>query len=213
VRVIHTGLPPIEVDRAAGRALLAPPGSALAGPVIGLVGSFHPVKGHMAFLDGFGLVRRVIPEASAVFVGGVDPSVPEQEGRVRARVAELGLEPYVRFLGHRDDALDLIAGLDVVVIPSQAGTEGLPLVSLEAQSIGTPVVAHAVGGLPEALGPCGVLVPPGDARALAGGLVQVIGDARARERLVGCARRRIRARFSRAGMVAGMKACYVDAAA
>jgi glycosyltransferase involved in cell wall biosynthesis len=213
VRVIHTGLPSIEVDRVGGRAKLAPHGSAPAGPIVGLVGSFHPVKGHMDFLDAFRSVRQAVPEARAVFVGGVDPSVPEQEGRVRARVAELGLEPFVSFLGHRDDAIDLIAGLDVVVIPSQAGTEGLPLVSLEAQSVGTPVVAHAVGGLPEALGACGPLVPPGDVRALAGGILQVIGDVHLRERLVACGQRRMRERFSRAGMVDRMMACYVDAAA
>ena len=86
---------------------------------------------------------------------------------VRAEHARLGLGDRFALLGHRDDAIRLLAGADLFVLAS--GHEGLPVAVMEALALGVPVVATRVGGLPEVVtdGVDGLLVPPGDPAALA----------------------------------------------
>ena len=214
IHVVYTGISVIGSDRRVGRmrltGLLHSPGS---GPIIALVGSFHPVKGHMDLLSALPRVLDRVPDLRVVFIGGSDPSVPAHQARVRRWISLLGLDRTVTLLGHRDDAIELVSGCDAIVIPSKPGTEGLPLVALESEAVGTPVVAHAVGGLPEALGRCGVLVPPGETRALADALVRVLTDARLRDELAQCGQDRVDAEFSLARMIDAMKERYYRASA
>jgi glycosyltransferase involved in cell wall biosynthesis len=79
-------------------------------------------------------------------------------------------------------------------------------------AVGTPVVGYAHGGLPEMLGQCGLLVPPGDRGALRDAILDVLGDEAERNRLAECGRRRMEERFSLVGMVEAMKARYLEAA-
>jgi glycosyltransferase involved in cell wall biosynthesis len=104
---------------------------------------------------------------------------------------ELALERRVHFLGHRTDVASLLAASDVLVLPSLR--EGLPLAVLEAASLGIPVVASAVGGVPSVVeeGVTGLLVPPQDPGALVRALAELRADldgfswaARARARHV-----------------------------
>lgn len=97
-------------------------------------------------------------------------------GELRARHKALGLGESFRFLGHRTDILELMAAADVVVLPSHQ--DGLPVVVMEATSIGTPIVATAQGGLPQAIedGVNGLLVPPGDPDALVDALARLAAD-------------------------------------
>ncbi|MGB7052268.1 MAG: glycosyltransferase, partial [Acidimicrobiales bacterium] len=97
-------------------------------------------------------------------------------GELRARHEAMGLGESFRFLGHRTDILELMAAADVVVLPSHQ--DGLPVVVMEATSIGTPIVATAQGGLPEVIedGVNGLLVPPGDAGALVDALARLAAD-------------------------------------
>ena len=66
------------------------------------------------------------------------------------------------------------------------GREGFPYVGLEAMAVGTPVVGYAHGGLPEMLGECGLLVPPGDRAALRHAILDVLENEAERDRLAGC---------------------------
>ena len=123
----------------------------------------------------------------------------------------------MRFLGYRDDAPELIAGADLVLIPSRPdatglGREGFSYVGLEALTAGTPVVGYAQGGLPEVVGDCGVLVQPGNRVALAEAVATLIDDPDLRDRLGRRGRERVRERFSLERTVEAMKARYVDAA-
>jgi glycosyltransferase involved in cell wall biosynthesis len=83
-------------------------------------------------------------------------------GPIEERIASEGLP--VRLLGHRSDVADLLAAADVVVLPSR--WEARALVAQEALRAGTPLVATAVGGVPELVGEAAILVPYGDAAAL-----------------------------------------------
>jgi glycosyltransferase involved in cell wall biosynthesis len=120
---------------------------------------------------------------------------PLREALAR-QIEAAGLVGRFVLAGFRDDLDGYIPWLDVMAIPSY--TEGLPNVALEACAAGLPVVATAVGGTPEVIedGENGYLVPPGDARALAGCLLAVLeSDDRGRE-MGECGRRRVLEEFT-----------------
>ena len=107
------------------------------------------------------------------------------ERMLQALVVSLGLESRVTFLGHLSSASlrAEVVGAAALVVPSRV--ENYPLVPLEAMAAGVPVVATAVGGVPELVddGHSGLLVPPDDVDALAGALARVLRDDALRERL------------------------------
>lgn len=102
---------------------------------------------------------------------------------LRARHDALALGARFRFLGHRRDALDLLAAADIFVLPSRQ--EGLPVVLMEATSIGAPIVATDVGGVPQVVesGTSGLIVPPGDPEALVDALGRLAADPQWRAEL------------------------------
>ena len=77
-------------------------------------------------------------------------------------------------------------------VPAERGnTESFSLVALEAMLVGTPVVGYAEGGIPEVVGPCGLLVPTGDRHALRNALLRALRDDQLRSRLARCGRERL----------------------
>ncbi len=125
-----------------------------------MVGRVTAVKGMDLALAA--LANESLPPDLDLVVAGEGPLLP----RLRRRVAALGLEGRVAFLGFRHDVHDLVAHADLLLMPSRH--EGLPYALLEAMALETPVVASRVGGLAEVLrdGRTGLLVPPGDVPAL-----------------------------------------------
>lgn len=104
---------------------------------------------------------------------------------LRRRCAELGVDEYVELLGYvpvDGGLLDLYRGSHVFLHVSL--TEGVPQVLLEAFASGVPVVATAVGGVPEAVGSAALLIPPDDAGAAVAALERIAADAELRARLV-----------------------------
>jgi glycosyltransferase involved in cell wall biosynthesis len=106
-----------------------------------------------------------------------------ERAALEARAEALGVASRVSFLGRRDDKADLLAGCDLLALPSRA--EGLGVAALEAMACGRAVLASRVGGLAEAVvhERTGLLVPPGDVDALAAALTRLVGDAALRARL------------------------------
>jgi glycosyltransferase involved in cell wall biosynthesis len=132
-------------------------------PVVGLVANVRGSKGHNVFLDAARAVLAVAPDTRFLIVGdGVG------FGEVKARVQQMGLESRVHLTGFRRDVPEVMAALDVLVLPSTR-SEATSQVIPQALAVGTPVVGSNVGGIPELVrdGETGHLVPPGDSGALA----------------------------------------------
>jgi glycosyltransferase involved in cell wall biosynthesis len=141
-------------------------------PLVGLVANIRGSKGHDVFLEAAGAVLAREPAARFLIVGdgiGFDD--------VRRRVGALGLDAAVRMMGFRRDVPEVMAALDVLVLPSirsEAASQVIP----QALAVGTPVVATDVGGNGELVrdGDTGRLVQPGDAPALAGAILDCLAD-------------------------------------
>lgn len=218
VRVVPNALPRSEVDRPAARTgLLESLGLTEPAVVVGLSGRLYRMKGQHELVEIVPAVLEQVPGLHVAFLGGVDESVPEYAAALRRRVTQLALDDTVTFLGHRDDAAELTAGLDALVIPSvpaeRGNREAFSLVALEAMAAGTPVVGYAEGGLPEVLGSCALLVPTGDRAALHDALVRVLQDDELGRRLAACGRKRVADRYTLEAMLESLQDCYREAAA
>ncbi len=164
VRVVPNGadLPDEAAEAPVAKAWRERFGASLIRPLWVVAGRLEEQKGHAVLLDALAEVRkRGLDFTLAVAGEGSLKTTLEQ------RAEQLGIGPRVRFLGALDDVGPLLAAADAVVLPSH--WEGLPLVLLEAMVRSRPIVATAVGGVPEVIedGTHGALVAPGDALALA----------------------------------------------
>jgi glycosyltransferase involved in cell wall biosynthesis len=167
LRVIRNAFrPPRSISRRDARELL---GLEPDGVVIGWVGRFTTVKGPDLLIEAL----AGVPETGwrAVMVGdGPD------RGPCERRAREAGFpDARLRFAGARPDAGRLMKAFDLLVLSSRS--EGVPMVLLEAVDAGTPIVAHAVGGIPEVLpASCGWLVAPEEPGGLARGIAAALAD-------------------------------------
>ncbi len=145
------------------------------------VGRLSHEKGHADLIKAFAIIRKSAPSAALrLVVVGDGPERPQIEGLCRS----LGLEETVILAGQQDDVNPYYALADVFVLPSHS--EGSPNVLLEAMAAGVPVVATAVGGIPEIVTNQqeGLLVPKCDITAMASAVVQLLHDPVLCERLV-----------------------------
>jgi glycosyltransferase involved in cell wall biosynthesis len=127
---------------------------------------------------------------------------------LRARVERLGLSSRVHFLGARRDLGNLLAAIDLFVMPSL--WEGLPLSMVLAMGAGLPVVATRVAGIPEVVqdGATGMLVPPADVDAIGSALATLVSDSSLRRRLGEAAAAFVRPRFGVDRYVASVTGVY-----
>lgn len=167
VSFVPNGLPPAApvsaLEREQARARLGVPPDRFC---VAVIGRLSPEKGHRVLFEAL----RGRP--ATLLIAG--------DGPLREELARAAAGLDARFLGYLEDAREVFAAADVVALPSI--TEGLPLVALEALSLGRCVVASAVGELPQLLADgAGLLVPPGDSAALSEALARVeTGEVRAR---------------------------------
>ena len=141
--------------------------------------------GHVDIADR---VLRDEPSAIHVIVGD-GPMRAEIHNAIRVR----GLEGRVLSVGRRSDIADLLTASDVLVFASRSdGMEGMPASVIEAGMLGVPTAAYAIVGVPEVVidGTTGLLVPPGDRRALARRVLELIRDEEARRSMGERARER-----------------------
>ncbi|HET9515573.1 MAG TPA: glycosyltransferase [Gemmatimonadales bacterium] len=180
--------PAIEVERTAETrpADWKPFGLAEPGSVAVAVAALTPEKGIDVLIEAATRLHRARPELHWVIAGGG----PERR-TLEARTMALNAGSYVHFLGQLRDPLPVIAAATVFVLPSRE--EGFGSIILDALALGIPVIATAVGGIPEALGGGGgILVPPGDAPALARVVESIESDPARRMQLSQEARRAVK---------------------
>ena len=184
---------------AANRARLG-----ISGPIIGMVGALIPGKGQRFLVQALQIVRETVSDARLVLVGdGSD------RANLETLAADLGVRDAVIFTGmYTDDMLALNTSFDVVAFSSLR--EGLPYAILEGMAAGRPIVATRVGGIPEQIedGLSGLLVPPGDAVAMARGLVALLTDPERAAALGRAARARVEKEFSLERMIAAFQLLY-----
>lgn len=154
-------------------------------PAIGVVAQLVPLKGHRYLLEAIPTVLQYFPEVQFLFFGK-----GALEGELHAEIVRRGLADNVRLAGFRDDLERVLPCLEMVVHP--ATMEGLGVSLLQAAACGVPIVASAVGGIPEIVrdGVNGCLVPPRDPRALAQAILSLL-DAPPRAREMGMSGRMI----------------------
>jgi glycosyltransferase involved in cell wall biosynthesis len=215
VQVIRTGIPRARLDLDAARAKVVElAGPAHAGPIISLVGQLIPGKGHAELLEVLPELLRRLPSTRILFIGGsAGKRFDGYVAGLRTRIEELGVGGVVHLVGHRDDALTLIAGSDIIVMPSLASqdgaeTEGFPLIALEALSVGTPLVAYEVGGVLELAGDCALLVKAGDRGQLLEAIHRVAADGATRKSLSTCGPRRVAEQFTMDRMIEALQSAY-----
>jgi glycosyltransferase involved in cell wall biosynthesis len=146
--------------------------------IIGCVARLSPEKGHTVLLRAFRKVISRHPVARLVLIGD-----GEERERLQHLADDLRIGHFVRFLGLRADVPEVLAACDLFTLPSIQ--EGFPMVILEALAAGKAVIASEVGAIPDVIrhGATGMLVPPGDADALADALCVLIEDEGPRQRL------------------------------
>ena len=156
-------------------------------PVIVAVGRLAEPKDPVTLVRALTAVRS----AFTAQVVGDGPERPAVEAEIRAA----GLLEQVELMGERRDVPQLLEDADVFVLSSRS--EGAPLSVLEAMAAGLPVVASAVGGVPEIVddGATGLLVPPGDTTALTAAIERLLADASLRARMGAAGWQRVRERF------------------
>jgi glycosyltransferase involved in cell wall biosynthesis len=153
------------------------------------VARFNRQKNHAMLLESFAQGPASDPRARLLLVGS-----GKLKSEARERAAALGLRDRVRFLGVRADISEILNAADVYVLSSD--WEGNPLSIMEAMAAGKPVVSTAVGGVPELVGDgCGLLVPQGDARALAKSMEYMLENPGARVSMGRTSARRAVERF------------------
>jgi glycosyltransferase involved in cell wall biosynthesis len=190
-------------DRRAARAAL---GLDAAAPRAVFAGRLEPVKALPTLLRAWRAVVDEVPDATLDLVGA-----GTLEAELRAERSRLGLDDRVVFHGRQPDVVPYLRAADVFVLPSSV--EGLSNTLLEAMAVGRPVVATRVSGTEDMVddGVNGLLVPPGDAAALAGGLLKVLTDPEGAALLGWRARADVTRRCSLDAVAETYRALYAEA--
>jgi glycosyltransferase involved in cell wall biosynthesis len=162
-----------------------------------------PVKGHRYLLEAATLVMRADARVHLVLVGK-----GELRDEIEAHARRLGIGARTRLLGDREDSAQLAAAFDVAVLASLS--EGLPNAVMEAMAAGAPVVATAVGGVPELIedGVTGFLVPPANPEAMAERIEYALSHASLTGQIAMRGRRFVINRYGMERMVAAVERLY-----
>jgi glycosyltransferase involved in cell wall biosynthesis len=201
IMVLHNGIDGRLGDDSAGPppGLERPPGV----PLIGAVGRLFAQKDYANLVRAVAVLRERGRALRCVILGD-----GPQRAQLEALISQIGVGDSVRLLGRRDDVGQVLRAFDVAVLSSV--WEGTPLAGLEYMAAGRPIVATAVGGVPEMLrdGVDGILVPPRDHVALADGIARVLDDPELAARLGASAQARQAESYELDGVVRRLEGIY-----
>lgn len=164
--------------------------------LIGVLANLWPIKGHDILLEAAVRVVAYFPKVKFVLIG-----TGKRRAELEARARSLSIENHVLFLGSRQDVPQILACMEVSVLPSLA--EGFSNAILESMAAGLPMVATDVGGNREAVvdGETGFIVPPADPDALADLLLRLLEDPCLAQKMGQAGRQRIETYFTLDRMV------------
>ena len=171
--------------------------------LVGTVAILRAKKGHAEILNAAPEVLKRFPKAHFVFAG----DGPQTEN-LKTRIAADGLEDRIHLLGLRRDVTNVLASLDVFVLPTHQ--EALGTAFIEAGAMGVPAVASNVDGVPEVVldGQTGFLVPAQDGKALIEPICRLLGDPALRQSMGAKATEFVHQKFAREIMAEGMERLY-----
>lgn len=177
----------------------------LSSKIVGMVGRLDHQKGHRFFLQAMPEIIKAVPEVKFLIVG---------DGPLRGKLEELGRElkvdRQVIFTGGRRDIPEIISIMDVFVLPSIF--EGFGIVLLEAMTMGKPVVASRVGGIPGIVTPGlnGLLVEPARPLEIAASVVKLLKEPAEAKRMGNAGREEVKRRFTVETMVKKIDRLYKE---
>jgi glycosyltransferase involved in cell wall biosynthesis len=178
---------------------------------IGLIGRISPWKGQHIFIRAAAQVQRYFPHARFVIIGAALFGEEKYNEEVRTLPGQLGIEPMVEFTGFCNDIPRMVATLDLVVHASTTG-EPFGQVIIEGMAAGKPVVATNGGGVPEIVedGRTGILVPMGDAQAMADAICRIMVDPDKAAEMGRLGRQRVMERFTSDHTARRVQAVYEE---
>jgi glycosyltransferase involved in cell wall biosynthesis len=174
--------------------------------VVGSVGWLTDIKGHQFLIEAVAKLKQHFPSLHLVIIGSGD-----RHDALLQQAKLAGLRDAVHLLGHRNDIDACLAGMDLFVLPSL--NEGMGRALIEAMAAGLPVIASRVGGIPAVVSheQTGLLVPPGDADALADALRRFLDRPEWAAQLGLAASRSVDSRFGSASMVRAIDSIFTEA--
>jgi glycosyltransferase involved in cell wall biosynthesis len=177
------------------------------GPIVGVVARLEAEKGHRTLIDAWPDVLAAVPNAWLLIIGE-----GSERDSLESQAQSLGIEHRVVFTGRREDVPAVTAALDISVLPSYREAQGLSV--LEAMALSRPVVASAVGGIPEMIedGVTGLLVPPHDREALAAAIVRLLTDHPLADMIARAGHNLVHDRFCIELMIESISSLYDEAA-
>jgi glycosyltransferase involved in cell wall biosynthesis len=163
--------------------------------ILGSVGLLEKRKGYEYLIDAFALVKQVSKEFNTVKL--IIEGSGKEESRLRDLASYHGLENDILFLANEPNIFDIINVLDIFILPS-VDNEDFPNVILEAMSLGKPVIGTRLAGIPEQIShmETGLVVTPGDAKALSEAILFLLRDRERRVRMGVAGQDRFRKLFS-----------------
>jgi len=177
--------------------------------LVGMISVLRSWKGHATFLEAAAELLKSSKRPVRFVIAGDGPGREE----LTAKIVQTPWKDHVTLLGHRADVPNVLASLDVLVLPSYAH-EGIPQIILQAEAMSRAVVATTVGGIPEVVedGVTGLLVPPRNSDALAEKIGALLDDSDLRSRLGKAARENIERHHSLDAMGERLLALYEELA-
>lgn len=173
--------------------------------VVGSVGWLTDIKGHEYLIEAIAKLKQDFPSLHLVIIGSGD-----RHAALMQQAELSGLRDAVHLLGHRDDIVACLAGMDLFVLPSL--NEGMGRALIEAMAAGLPVIASRVGGIPAVISHerTGLLVPPGDAGALSDALRRLLDRPEWATQLGVAASRSLDSRYGSVSMVHAIESLFTE---
>ena len=194
------------IDRDVARGLFRLRGSL----VVACIGQITPAKGQEEFVRAASRVAHRRPDVEFVVVGEEQNDTKPFTNELTALAASLGTSDRIRFLGYVRHIPELLAAVDIVVVPSW--DEGFSLVTIEALAARRAVLASNIGGIAGILKDniSGMMFTPRDSQQLAEKLLFLVSDAPLRDRLAGAGQRDVYERFGREQIIDRIERLYLS---